>query len=398
MMLLLHPREATLLRYAAGSAKETARRQVASHLADCDRCRGTVQSTRELRATLASGGAVGAPDPLLQRILQSRVQGERVILPVEAPVLQPGFAAPNTRVGQPTIRPAFWLVLTGVAVAAVAVVGSDRYEKSLVARMGGSAASFAARAPRLKLDPKVPSAGPFAAARLRPVQLRYGQVRYSASGPLESVQSSALRFVRSGTPGSDWIAITTMDTREGGPDSIWINGETLEPAQWREKEFYKRGGSVSTYRMHGNEIAVDRRFKLPTGVVMTRARADSLARTWGSSDTTYSLAEPHPTILLNQAHLIVAMMASPLAVGWQGAFAYVSVGRKKASTYGKRTIRITGTRQIVTPAGVFDCWEALLRTDNYERLQWYRKSDGLFVGESYGTRNDVMARTLLLSE
>ena len=71
-MTLLHPRETTLLRYAAGSAAESMRRRVATHLAECERCRRVVTSTRELRVALGSGGESVSPESLLTRVLTSR--------------------------------------------------------------------------------------------------------------------------------------------------------------------------------------------------------------------------------------------------------------------------------------------------------------------------------------
>lgn len=405
MMLLLHPREATLLRYAAGSAQDTARRRVASHLADCDKCRGTVQSTRELRVALASGGAVGAPDPLLQRILQSRMQGERVILPVEAPVPMVSFAPPpRPRSDFQFPRPIVMVALGSAAAIALFSVGVDTWSARTIERAGGGNPALRAPEPQA-IDRTIPRAGPFNPARLRPVSLRYGQVRYMGTNPVESRETLGIKLVRDGAAGNDWIAITEDgDPGARKPDSIWINAETLEPSKWGWKSTRYGFGFSEVYGIRKNRLEEQFRVQVPEGGSLTSARADSFAK-WGSfsslrnRDTSYAMPVGRPASLMSEAHFVAAMMAAPLAIGWQGAFAHPAVGRSKVVRFfDERTVTITGTQRVITPAGVFDCWEGTVRRNGYDRTQWYRKSDGLFVGESTGDGSPMRLRTVLLSE
>ncbi|MEO5800132.1 MAG: hypothetical protein ABIS00_11900, partial [Gemmatimonadales bacterium] len=374
MMLLLHPREATLLRYAAGSAKETARRQVASHLADCDRCRGTVQSTRELRTMLASGGAVGAPDPLLQRILQSRVQGERVILPVEAPVMQPAFSAP--RLNSPSgasndkfMRPAFWLVLGGVAAVALVQVGANAFENAIVQSRSGIQEAPANHTPptpaevqaRLLKQQSIPAAGPINPSRLRPVTLKYGSVVYDRGARMETFPGESYKIVRSGAQRSEWILISQRgDYRK--PDSVWIDGTTLEATAWHS-EFSNSGVNVRRNFTMKDGVVHFQRSYMPKkgGAVLSDSLLRKLDRWYRPIDSTYTPRHLGPPArgVQNNVHFIALMMTMPLTEGWRGRFAELSSPDGYYNSFlQNNTVEITGSHTVITPAGVFDCWEA----------------------------------------
>lgn len=410
-MMLLHPREATLLRYAAGSAQETARRRVASHLADCDRCRSTVQSTREIRVALASGAAVGAPDLLLQRILQSRMQGERVILPAETPAPRVTFATPNTPATTARTRPVYWLLLGGVAAIGVVQVGSTMFENAMLRNAGvvtGSEAhrpivTDAERRQQLIRERSIPAAGPIVASRLRPVTLKYGYVSYSGTTPYESGGGSTYQIVRNPSNSNEWILITTRDARYfkmRGPDSIWINGQTLEPTHWNER-FTNYGARIeNSYWVSNGQMRHVRRVALLPGTSANDSLRPRREKYYRPTDTTFMLSEQggFATRVQNQAHFIATMMAIPLELGWRGRF--TSSGCcdfAGPGTSGK--LVITGSHTAITPAGVFECWEAAERYGAGFRLRWFRKTDGVFVGESAGDVNGMSrSQTLLVAE
>lgn len=125
-MTLLHPADADLLGFADGSADDTIRRHVASHLADCDRCRRAVQGYREVRSILHAMPAE-APEPLLGRIRASRDAGARAIFPTATdpvPTRRPRLArllgrdAPSAAIVDGPPRPSEWAAWRGKPIAA----------------------------------------------------------------------------------------------------------------------------------------------------------------------------------------------------------------------------------------------------------------------------------------
>ncbi len=108
MMFERHPSYATLNRFADGELGPRRRRRVANHLAACDRCRKDVAFIRQAGELARSLADPPLPDGLLERVLERRADGERVILPLESP------GAVQDR--GPKAAPAVAAVLTLVAV------------------------------------------------------------------------------------------------------------------------------------------------------------------------------------------------------------------------------------------------------------------------------------------
>lgn len=84
-MLKRHPSYATLNRFADSELGPRRRRRVANHLAACDRCRKDVTFIRQAGEVARSLAKPPLPDGLLERVLERRAAGERVILPLESP-------------------------------------------------------------------------------------------------------------------------------------------------------------------------------------------------------------------------------------------------------------------------------------------------------------------------
>jgi len=360
-MTLLHPREDTLLRYAAGSAAESLRRRVANHLASCDRCRRVVTSTRDLRSSLASADVVAAPDALFTRIMASRASGARVLLPVEAP---------EARGGKQGARPALWLALAGAAVIAVVSVMPKLWVPSAT---DTSAVKLTAKGQSLppERDTSIPAAGPINPARMHAVTLRYGMVEFLGASPASSGQSFSYRFVRSGPAGREWLLISQFDMGGEGrrPDSIWIDATTLEPTRWGQ-----RGVPHVSYTREDGMLRVTRTAVPPS----PRAR-------YGPIDTSYQMPALDLPIAQDRAHFVALMMTMPLAQNWRGRFARLFVERKGVTAFPTEAIQITGSRTVITGAGKFDCWEAAERRPDGYQVRWFRKSDGLYVGEEAAT-------------
>jgi thiol-disulfide isomerase/thioredoxin len=82
-----HLTDADIERLAHAGIADDASSRVRSHLEHCARCRARIQDRRELSATIATLEGPVAGDTLRARIHARRVQGEKIILPVDAPSL-----------------------------------------------------------------------------------------------------------------------------------------------------------------------------------------------------------------------------------------------------------------------------------------------------------------------
>lgn len=80
-----HPGFAALNRYVDDELDEQNRAHVAAHITGCTRCRETVDRIRALGEAARTLPQPGAPGELLDRILERRAAGERVILPTDTP-------------------------------------------------------------------------------------------------------------------------------------------------------------------------------------------------------------------------------------------------------------------------------------------------------------------------
>lgn len=155
--MILHPRFATLARFAAGEPGDDARPRLAAHLQGCARCRGTVASLRRASADARQAPVPAPGEDALERILARRAAGERVILPAAEP------AAPR-----PGRR-----VLPALAASLVLLV---------------AAAALFLRAPELRADGSE--------LRLLPAQPRAGAtvtVEYRAAAKLGGEERLVLR-------------------------------------------------------------------------------------------------------------------------------------------------------------------------------------------------------------
>ena len=77
----LHPREATLHRYADRTLDADALRAVSVHLIGCRRCRALADGIQRLRDAVRAEPVPVAPQAMFERVLARRAAGERVILP-----------------------------------------------------------------------------------------------------------------------------------------------------------------------------------------------------------------------------------------------------------------------------------------------------------------------------
>jgi hypothetical protein len=157
----LHPSFKTLNLYHDRELAENRRRRVAAHLADCPKCRDTIQFLRKIDEAARTYPMRDPGADLFQRILDRRESGERVILPMVDPPAPP-FSVPR--------RSARVLFVGGLVVVAATVgflfglpeLRADRSE--------------------LLFDPVAPRAGEVIRVVYRPGMLLQGEQRLLMRG------------------------------------------------------------------------------------------------------------------------------------------------------------------------------------------------------------------------
>ena len=107
-----HPLYRTLNRFADGELSPRRQRRVAAHLADCSRCRREVSFIRNAGELARSLDTQKVRQELLDRVLERRAEGERVLLPVEPPGAMPS----RTQRLVPAAAAAVLLLFTGLFV------------------------------------------------------------------------------------------------------------------------------------------------------------------------------------------------------------------------------------------------------------------------------------------
>lgn len=100
----VHPRNATLNRYADRTLDPQSTRRVGTHLIGCRRCREVVDGINELGTRVRAEGTPAASIEMFDRILTRRQAGDRVILP------------------SPDVSPPRFISLTRIAIAAGVLV------------------------------------------------------------------------------------------------------------------------------------------------------------------------------------------------------------------------------------------------------------------------------------
>lgn len=110
MVFLRHPSWADLNRFADGELSPSRQRQVSEHLAGCSRCRREVAFVRQAGQLARSLETPPVPEEILDRVLERRAEGDRVLLPLESPGARP---APRRRI-LPAAAAALVLLVAGL--------------------------------------------------------------------------------------------------------------------------------------------------------------------------------------------------------------------------------------------------------------------------------------------
>lgn len=121
MLFTRHPGYPTLNRFADGELEPAEARRVSAHLAKCSRCRAEVAFIRRAGEVARSIETPPVPAAILDRVLERRAEGERVLLPLESP----GAAPPARRRLIPAAAAAIVLFAAGLFLT-TGVLEADR--------------------------------------------------------------------------------------------------------------------------------------------------------------------------------------------------------------------------------------------------------------------------------
>lgn len=382
-MMLTHPLEHRLVRYALGGTSEPVRRRIAEHLASCTDCRRIVQSTRDARTRVTEAPELTLPADFMAKVLADRANGRRALLPVEEP-------APRRSL--PSVRPAVWWVAAGgaVAVAGMAVVPGV---VSRAARPDGAAVTaprYSTRMISRGEEHYFPSAAPIEGRRLRPMKLIYASRTYSKGKLVEDDTSLIVTIDRDG---DQWRIIPEFRWARGDrskrntPDTIWVDGSSLRPVRMTNVQEWGKHVIVLRARYVGDSA-------YPT-ITFPKDLPEQVRRQYNGLQTPYLMEHGTgmPYVGLDPAYLL---MAIPLGDGWRGRFSKMLAPK---SWGGDLSFEVRGSRKVLLSEGSADCWE--VRSTSGTTL-WFRKSDGILAGWAYENGYDPRptssyTQTVLLS-
>jgi len=310
-----------------------------------------------MRGELAEVKGPPADDRLLDRILESRRAGTRVILPLE----------------DGRRRPRVWLYASAVAAAAAAVVGITE-----LTRPDGAVSFDAAQdawfvgdlafaqspiAPRPAFHAVIPSR----ADRLHPVALHYLR---TTSGPMPmrvdihvTLQHDSVEGVRA------WRAAAVRRSADGitSIDSSWVAADDLRPLRRVAVEF--------PYRSF-ERIQVQQRFD---GL---RVGGDMHAWKGGAVNAHRTFDRQLPAAFapyLSDGLVPLYHMAVPLERGWVGSASVLGWAVRDNDVFVSVGMRVDGEETVHVPAGEFACWRLAMDYNGRRSWYWVRKSDGVGV-------------------
>jgi hypothetical protein len=387
-----HPAPRRLLDFLDGRLDDAVRRRVASHLADCQRCRDQVQGFREVRLALASDGA--APSAALwDRITASRAAGAVVLLPrvLDHP---PRRAAVIDWRGRPDRR----TLRRYAAVAALLTVGALALRLPL-AEFGLRSHLMAWRhavtdfwsntltadAPAVEARVDAPPARPVA-ARLRPFTARY-EVRHYVDGRLTSVDSATTLTVQ--PLGADWqVRITEAGDGEWRTVVAVLDGTTLTLRTLRTlRTGSRRRDAVGFVRSYWLSVVGD---SFALNQVTSGSMGERPHTTTTGPDPFRGTIPPGTVVDQYEWGVRAAQMtAVPLHRRWFGSFGFLmlSTPSHRAADTGALSVypfsfRVVDDATLDLPIGPTRTWQVEQWTrdgvNRFER-EYYRATDGLLA-------------------
>ena len=310
---------------------------------------------------------VPADERLLERVLESRRRGRRVLLPLEDP-------APR-RLSR-YVGAAF-----AAAVVALFAVQLATRDRGPVSGGGWFVGDRAFAQPRAE-SPAHPGVRVTHAERMRPLRLTYrSTVRTGVAVTTRDIALSAARDAVDGAPAWRVVSITRGPGAATQADSVWVSAATLAPL--------RRSIVESPYRRYERiEIRQDYRGLRVSGE-MKAFRGSAVAAHRRLDRTLPAAFAPYATgAFVPFVHTGVA-----LDPGWSGSLSLLGWAVRDDDVFTSMAMRVDGEESLRLPAGTFACWRlAIDFADGQQLWYWVRQSDGLGVRSLDST--DVRRRGL----
>jgi len=302
-----------------------------------------------------------AGDALKARVLASRVEGVRIILP----------DVPHHR--RRSRRAVVGLAIAATLAAALLPFGLWRS----TARAGDfvspgifGQAALAQTAPGG--EPRLEPIAASVAERVRPLSVVYSQVLRDSTGRPLGEDTMALTVRELSLEGMRawriaWFGRTVSD---GKPQA---HHETAYVAA-ADLRLLRRDIHVEPYRRF-QRINVHQVFAGDSVSGHMNTEGPSI----GEGRSFRRLLSPDLGPLLTETIVPMYLMAVPLGPGWRGSASLLGWAVRDDDVLVPIEFRVEGEESIAVPAGRFDCWRLSWRVSGRQLVYWARKSDGLAV-------------------
>jgi hypothetical protein len=308
--------------------------------------------------------AIATPEPsaqLLERILAARAAGVRVILP--EPARHP--RAKRALAGLP-------IAALGLLVVILVIRRAQRDTADLVPPSVFFAREAFAQQPSAAHRAGLPRLEMARPGAIRPLRLEFAHRRHDAAGQLTSESIDTFTVASVHTDGIPAWRVTSI-TREVVASTPRVQSETVYLAR-ADLRLLRRAVHVTPYSRF-NRINVEQRF--PGDSIIGRMTTDGPSI--GAGRTIARKLSPEFAPYLTDAFAPIALMATPLARGWQAQAALLGWAVRPNDVFMLMELRVEGEERVHVPAGTFDCWRLSIRLGRREMSFWARKSDGLGV-------------------
>jgi len=389
MISLTHPSDHALLALAQHEAPLAEVSALRAHLADCARCRSTVQEARDLTLMVKADWSPSATPVLLSRIEASREAGVSVILPdVEAETTMDVVRVSKAR-GE---RWGYWGGLAAAASVMIALWAGRTDRPDIQERRAPTAtmetaeernASFEAASAvfsALSPLPAVAQAQALPLGNSRPIdasldgsKLAPGRWQYVTTQPRDdsvgtSVSTRSVVLERTTLETRKVWRIVTTDTRRGGAaDTTFLETLDLRPIERRWHV-----GRISVRQEYGREVP-DQIF-----TVATRTTTDATAR--ATADTMRLAMNPTGVLIDTDAQLQLLFKTVRLDRDWRLTHGRsgMKVSASTRSAPSSRTLQVVGEDVIQLTRGSTPVWSVAY--DGDARQTWYvSKASGELV-------------------
>jgi hypothetical protein len=302
-----------------------------------------------------------AGDALKARILASRVEGVRIILP----------DVPHHR--RRSRRAVVALAIAATLAAALLPFGlwrstSRAGDFSSPGIFGQAALAQGAPDGQPRLEPVVTSV----AGRVRPLSVVYAQVLGDSIGrPLRedtmalTVREAMLEGTRAWSIA--WLGRTVADGKpQAHRDTAYVAAADLRLLRRDiHVEPYRRFQRINVHQVFAGDSV--------SGHMNTEGPSIGEGRSFRR------LLSPDLGPHLTETIVPMYLMAVPLGPGWRGSASLLGWAVRDDDVLVPIEFQVEAEESVAVPAGRFDCWRLSWRVSGRQLVYWARKSDGLAV-------------------